>query len=113
MGTLYDRISSLCEKRGITGYRMSADFGISKSLIADLKMVRKKTVNAETANKIASYFGVSIGYLLGTDEQTENSPAKNDERITTNENLMFSLWGDRTGIDEDDLEDVRRFAAFV
>jgi len=44
---------------------MCADTGISKSLMTDLKMGRKKGVNAETAQKIADYFDVSVGYLLG------------------------------------------------
>ena len=35
--------------------------------MTDLKMGRKKSVNAETARKIADYLGVSVGYLLGQD----------------------------------------------
>lgn len=36
--------------------------------MTDLKMGRKKSVSAETAQKIAAYFGVSVGYLLGQNE---------------------------------------------
>jgi hypothetical protein len=35
--------------------------------MTDLKMGRKKGLNAETAQKIADYLGVSVGYLLGQD----------------------------------------------
>ena len=77
MVTLYERLSDLCEGKGVKGGRMCTDLGFSKSLMTDLKSGRKKTVNAETAQKIASYFGVSVGYLLGEEEQKEN-PAKND-----------------------------------
>lgn len=69
MGTLYKRLSSLCQERGIKGGRMCVDLGISKSLMTDLKSGRKKSVNAETAQKIANYFGVSVGYLLGEEEK--------------------------------------------
>ena len=39
--------------------------------MTDLKMGRKKGVNAETAQKIASYFGVSVGVLLGQEESRD------------------------------------------
>ena len=77
MVTLYERLSDLCEEKGIKGGRMCTELGISKSLMTDLKSGRKKGVNAETAQKIASYFGVSVGYLLG-EEEKEEKPTEND-----------------------------------
>mgnify|MGYP003413040093 CR=1 FL=1 len=71
MVTLYERLTTLCESKGIKGGRMCTDLGISKSLMTDLKSGRKKGVNAETAQKIASYFGVSVGYLLGEEEKEQ------------------------------------------
>lgn len=69
MVTLYERLVALCKERGIKGGRMCTDLGISKSLMTDLKSGRKKGVNAETAHKLAEYFGVSVGYLLGEEEK--------------------------------------------
>ena len=66
--TLYDRIINLCENRGIKGGKLCADIGISKGTLTDLKMGRSKGLSAITAQKIASYFGVTVGYLLGEDE---------------------------------------------
>ena len=77
MVTLYERLISLCEERGIKGGRMCVELGISKSLMTDLKSGRKKGVNADTAQKIASYFGVSVGYLLG-EEEKEEKPIEDD-----------------------------------
>ena len=71
MVTLYERLSSLCKEKGIKGGRMCTELGFSKSLMTDLKNGRKKSVSAETAQKIASYFGVSVGYLLGEEEKKE------------------------------------------
>ena len=71
MVTLYERLSELCEAKGIKGGRMCTELGFSKSLMTDLKNGRKKSVNAETAQKIASYFNVSVGYLLGEEEKKE------------------------------------------
>ena len=71
MGNLYDTILELCESRGIKGGKMCTDIGISKGLLTDLKMGRRTGVSAVTAQKIASYFNVSVGYLLGEEEKDE------------------------------------------
>ena len=68
MANLYETIDRLCQERGIRPGRLCADLGISRGLMTDLKMGRKKGVNAETARKIADYLGVSVGYLLGQNE---------------------------------------------
>lgn len=80
MGSLYDNIMSLCKKRGIKGGKMCTDIGISKGLLTDLKMGRRSGVSAVTAQKIASYFDVSVGYLLG--EETEKPLVNGDEELT-------------------------------
>ena len=65
MGNLYETIEGLCAQRDIRPGRLCADLGLSRGLMTDLKMGRKKGLNAETAQKIADYLGVSVGYLLG------------------------------------------------
>ena len=39
--------------------------------------------------------------------------AETGERTVSDEDIMFALWGDTTDVDEDDLDDVKRYAAFV
>ena len=73
MSILYKNIVSLCEEKGIKGGKMCTDTGISKGLLTDLKMGRRTGVSATTAQKIASYFNVSVGYLLGEEEKKEQS----------------------------------------
>ena len=68
MENLFVRIESLCQGKGIRPGRLCDELGLSRGLMTDLKMGRKKTVNAETAQKIAGFFGVSVGYLLGQQE---------------------------------------------
>ena len=70
MENLYDRIIGLCNEKGIKGGKLCNDIGISKSTLTDLKMGRKSGLSATNAQKIASYFGVTVGYLIG-----ENEPA--------------------------------------
>ena len=69
MGSLYENIVALCDSRGIKGGKMCTDIGISKGLLTDLKMGRRTGVSAVTAQKIAAYFDVSVGYLLGEEEE--------------------------------------------
>lgn len=108
MGTLYDNIIALCESRGIKGGKMCSDTGISKGLLTDLKMGRRTGVSAVTAQKIASYFGVSVGYLLG--EETEKAPATTGERSKLNdvlEEVDIAFYGDFKELDEEQKETVR------
>lgn len=82
MGTLYENIMALCNEKGIKGGKMCTELGISKGLLTDLKMGRRTGLSAANAQKIASYFGVTVGYLLGEEEQKEKTPVltSKDER---------------------------------
>ncbi len=82
MGDLYNNIIALCESKGIKGGKMCSDVGISKGLLTDLKMGRRTGVSAVTAQKIASYFNVSVGYLLGEDEKKEKSTTPEDDGLS-------------------------------
>ena len=90
MGKLYENINALCEQKGIKASKMCADIGISRGLITDLKMGRKNGITAVTAQKIASYFDVSVGYLLG--EETEKAPTENGERPIRDDDIKFALF---------------------
>lgn len=89
MATLHERLTMLCEKRGIKGAQMCRDLGISKSLMTDLKSGRKKGVNAETAQKLASYFNVSVGYLLG--EEEKEKPTVQDDGLSESQQKLMQF----------------------
>ena len=112
MSNLYSVLIELCEKNKITPYRLCKDTGIQPSVMTDLKMGRRHTVKAETAAKLANYFGVSVDYLLGN-EPKEKTPTVQDGRSVSDDDIMFALWGDAKDVDKDDLDDVKRYAAFV
>lgn len=71
MDNLYESIEALCNQRGIRPGRLCNDLGLSRGLITDLKMGRKKSVTAETAQKIAAYFGITVGQLLGQSDSSD------------------------------------------
>ena len=75
MSNLYSVLVELCEKNKITPYRLCKDTGIQPSVMTDLKMGRRHTVKAETAAKLANYFGVSVDYLLGNESVSDGPPA--------------------------------------
>lgn len=100
MEDLYQRICNLCQSNGIRPGRLCAQLGLSRSLMTDLKMGRKKSVSAETAQKIASFFHISVGQLLG---QEEYQPAQAD--ILDQVDVAF--YGDFQALDDEQKEAVR------
>lgn len=104
MGNLYENIQSLCQSQGIRPGRLCDELGISRGLMTDLKMGRKKGVSAQTAQKIAAYFGVSVGYLLG-DEGSDAVPA--DQKKDVLEEVDVAFYGDFKELDEEQKEAVR------
>lgn len=97
MDNLYEVIEKLCAQKGIRPGHLCSELGLSRGLMTDLKMGRKKSVSAQTAQKIAAYFGVSVGYLLG--EQAENADILDQVDV--------AFYGDFKELDEDDKEAVR------
>lgn len=112
MGNLHETISNLCDKKNVSAYRMCKDIGIRPSIITDLKMGRKKGLSAEVANKIAEYFGVTVGYLLGT-EGTKKAPALEGERSVSDDDIKFALFGGDGDITDEMYDEVKRFAKLV
>ena len=68
MDNMHKIITDLCKAKGVSGYRMCKDIGIQPSILTDLKMGRQKSLTASTAEKVASYFNVSVSYLLGKEK---------------------------------------------
>ena len=103
MANLYESILTLCERDGIRPGRLCDELGISRGLMTDLKMGRKKGVNAETAQKIASFFGVSVGYLLGL----EGSDAVEGMETINLDQIDVAFYGEFKELSEEDKETVR------
>lgn len=64
---MYEKIKNLCEKKGISIYKMCSDLGISNSVISNLKNRKNQTaLSAVNTAKIADYFGISALELTGS-----------------------------------------------
>ena len=111
MADVYKIIDKLLDEHGVSGTKMSSDLGMSRSFMTELRKGRAKSLRIETAQKIADYFGVTVGYLMG--EETTKAPTAIGERSMSDDELKFALWGDCEDVGDDDLADVLRYAAFV
>ena len=69
MGDLYTRLTDLCKRKGVSGYKFCKDTKLQPSLLTDLKVGRQQNVSAKKAATIASYFGVSADYILYGEEK--------------------------------------------
>lgn len=90
MSDMYNMIMKYCESRRISGYRLCKDVGMQPSILTDLKMGRQKSLNTANAQKIADYFGISVGDLLGN-EQKKEAPTPKSERDYEDERILDAL----------------------
>lgn len=96
MSNLYENIKELCDEKGVKPGKMCTEASVSKGLITDLKMGRKKTVHVETAQKIADYFGVTVDRVLGAEKETA-APKDDGQKYTDFELLQaYHVADDRT-----------------
>lgn len=82
MSELYNRIEALCKKAGLTVTEMCRQAGVSRGNLTDLKMGRQSGLSAKNLDKIASFFGVSVSYLLGTEKDKASAKAEADDEVS-------------------------------
>ena len=63
----YDVFFELCEKKGVKPSRAAEECGINKSSVSNWKN-NGYMPRGDTLNQIASYFNVSVDYLLGNEQ---------------------------------------------
>lgn len=83
----FDTFKKLCDEKGVTTTKASAEIGFSKGSVSYWKKQWQNGKDAKpdsyTAAKIADFFGVSVDYLLGrTNDPTDYS----DDDLIANQN---------------------------
>ena len=78
LSEMYKRIERLCKARGINVTQMCKEAGVARAPLTELKMGRTAILSARNADKIASYFNVSVGHLLGNEETKKPTDQKAD-----------------------------------
>ncbi|WP_176745364.1 helix-turn-helix domain-containing protein, partial [Enterococcus faecalis] len=77
--TLFERISYLAKKQGLSVFDLAEKLNLSRNSIYSWK---KSSPKAETLEKVAEYFDVTTDYLLGRTENP-NSDSLEEDEITT------------------------------
>lgn len=87
----YDRFLKLCVENDIKPCKMVESIGIKKTAASNWK-ARKTKPTAYNLQKIAEYFGVTVEYLKGEEEQAKKEPlSENEERLKELYNLTADL----------------------
>lgn len=94
--------------KGVSRTDLSRDTGIPYTTISNW-LQAARFPRPEQLDKIARYLGVSRADLL--DEGIEEYEAAH--KVVSRQDLMFALWEDAEGMDEEDLQDVLKYAEFV
>lgn len=105
MSEILDRIKILCEKQGTSFYSLEKSIGLGNGTIGKWK---SRKPSYENIAKVAAALGTTPDYLMTGDAKTGTPVEAPDDNA-----LKFALFGDTAEIDDADLEDVKRYAAFV
>ena len=111
MSDIYKNIDELLQEKGISGAKLCADLGMSRSFMTELRKGRIKSIRMETAQKIAQYLDVPVVRLLGGNEK--NPTPKGGNRMVSDEDIKFALFGGDGEITDEMFEEVKRFAAYL
>lgn len=101
MSTKIPILFELLKSRGISQKQLAQNTGISPGNISDWKS-GKAAPSQSALSKIAKYLNCSVDYLLGTENEIDDTPA-------TERQLKFALFG-TADIDDSILEDVKQIA---
>ena len=101
------RLKELRKLKGVTQEQLAAIIGVERSSIGKYEGKSKIIPSDDIKGKIASYFGVSVDYLLGRTDDATPPPA--DARLS---DIDFALSGEireLTDAEKQDLLDYVRF----
>lgn len=100
-------VESELKKRAIPKEQFYRESGISS---ATMSQWRKGIYSPSSAaiKKIEDFLGVAFSI-----EPIDRGLTSTSTRIVSDDDIMFALWGDADDMDKEDLEDVKRYAAFV
>lgn len=120
MVELYELISDLCNKKGVSGGKMCADIGVSRSFMTELKKGRAKTITFATAQKLADYFNVNVNYFnFEFDKSPEGStPFQKTEKAPDAETpradeRFEKMWAMYSSLSDEDKDAADKYLAFL
>ena len=101
------RLKELRQNHGLSQKEFSKEIGAAQNTVSNWEN-GNRLMDINTATKIATYFGVSTDYLLGTELNDTN-----ESKPIADEDIMFALFGGEKGITPEMYEEVKQFAEMV
>lgn len=105
--TLYDRLSILAKKQGISIPQLSIKLGFSEQYLYKWKTNVPK---ADNLQKVADYFDVSVDYLLGRTNDPKIGLSNEKKKLTIEEALDSVMSYDGKPITDNDREILKKIA---
>lgn len=87
---MYSIFEELLVKHGVTAYKVAKETGITTSTLTSWKQ-GKYVPKPDKLQKIADFFGVSLGYLMGTEEAEPNAVDKENNPIVLDDEALELL----------------------
>ena len=103
MSTFYDNYIKLCASCGKNPTTVSKEIGLSNAAASGWKNGKKPS--AITKQRLADYFGVSVSELTGEKQKEKPAPQM--------ENGLDALLKECEGLSKDELEEARRYIAYL
>ena len=100
--SLIENIEKLAKQKGVSKTTALVESEVGKDFTVNIEK-KKTNPSIDKLQKLARYFGVSVGYLLGD----ENETAIDDNDI------KFALFSGHDEITDEMFDEVRNFAKFV
>lgn len=113
---LKDLIKSRRLALNLTLEEIAAQVGVSRATVSRWESGNISNMRRDRIAKLAAALRTTPDYIMGCSDDPEPATKVSTEfveRKISNDDLMFALWGDNDNITEGDLEDVRRYAAFI
>lgn len=87
----YDRYAILCQEKNLTPSKAAEEIGLNKASVTNWKK-NGYTPRADVLQRLADYFGVSVSFLLGSDEKAPALTEKDERDIAKDlERIMAQL----------------------
>lgn len=87
---MYEIFEQLLLKFNVTAYQVSKATGVSQSTLSSWK-TRKNLISPDKGQKIADYFGVTLGYLMGTEDEEPNAIDQKNNPIVLDDEALELL----------------------
>ena len=104
---MYEIFAELLKKHNVTRYQVSKATGVPQSSLSDWSKGKSKP-KYDNMKKIADYFGVSVDYLLGSEEKPAATEDSELDEMLKDEFIAF--YGEvKENLDQDDIDDLKTF----